>query len=78
MPTPNEKVTNFDLMWFKMVVVCRRMAKVLCDHQVYVVDDIPERILKQVLMNGDTTDLENYLNGNPIFCRKERECSHTL
>jgi len=40
---------------------------------IYFIDDIPERLLKQVLITGDTTDLENYLNGNPALFLRERE-----
>lgn len=42
-------------------------------HRIYFIDDIPESLLKQVFMTGDTTDLENYLNGNPVFCCRELE-----
>ena len=40
---------------------------------IYFVDDIPESLLKQALVTGNATDIENYLNGNPVLFLKERE-----
>ena len=46
--------------------ICQEMNKVLCKYHVYSVENIPESLLKQVIITGDTTDLESYLNER--FC----------
>ena len=45
--------------------------------RIYFIDDIPESLLRQVFVigfvTGNTTALENYLNGNPALFFREQE-----